>query len=100
MNQDMVGIHLNLRVVSVRFIAEHPSESKHSGDLVCVNCLNRQFTHTKSPLCIDRDKCSAISNSKIQVYTVLMFLKRVTTILTYASAKKIKQADVKAQILV
>ena len=53
-------VHWNLRVASARLIAEHPSLSIQSGDLLCVNCLN-QFTHTMSPLCTDRDECSAIS---------------------------------------
>ena len=50
--------HLNLRIASARLIAEHPSLFMQIGDLVCVNCLN-QFTHTKSPFCIERDGYSA-----------------------------------------
>ena len=39
------SIRLNLWVASARLIAEHPSLSIQSGDLVCVNCLNFTVSH-------------------------------------------------------
>ena len=53
---------IQFRVSSALIIAEHPSLSIQSGDLVCVNCLFKHYT--KSPLCIDRDGCSAIISAE------------------------------------
>ena len=50
-------IHFNLRVASARLIAEHPSLSIQSGDLVCVTVY---IVHIHT-FCMYRDGCPAIS---------------------------------------